>query len=89
MVAVLSMVNNEASSSGDSPLAELEVKRQHQGTDPTFIIILLQSKISDGCIGVISVGGLVYAIANGALLFDWVGLLIIVSYLLWNLFQIF
>ena len=28
MVAVLSMVNNEASSSGDSPLAQLEVKSQ-------------------------------------------------------------
>ena len=41
---------------------------------------MLQTKISDGCIGVISIGGLVYAIANGALLFDWVGLFIIVSY---------
>ena len=41
---------------------------------------LLQTKISDGCIGVISIGGLVYAIANGALLFDWVGLVITVSF---------
>ena len=41
----------------------------------TLLDILLQTKISDGCIGVISVGGLVYAVANGALLFDWVGLL--------------
>ena len=46
----------------------------------------MQTKISDGCIGVISVGGLVYAVANGALLFDWVVIVIIV--IIQKLFQI-
>ena len=45
---------------------------------------MLQTKISDGCIGVISVGGLVYAVANGALLFDWVVIIVIIK----KLFQI-